>query len=112
MRGQVSSVVLLSGATTTQSGARHTAWDAKLTFQAVGRTTSGSGAATIDIQVSNVTNPTQDAHWLTAMTISLTLTSANDVGDGQEFDARWRHVRARVTSISGTGASVDVFMGG
>jgi len=112
MRRQISTVVLLSNATTTQSGQRHTAWDAKLTFQAVGRTTSGSGSASVDIQVSNVTNPTQDSHWLTAMTISLTLGSATDAGDGQEFDAKWRHVRARVTAISGTGASVDVYMGG
>ena len=111
MRRPISAVTLLSGRTTTGSSNRHTAWHEKTTFQAVGRTTAGSGAASINIEVSNVENPTIDAHWLLAMTIDLTL-GTTDVSDGQEFNAKWKFVRARVVSISGTGASVDVYMGG
>lgn len=111
MRRPTSAVTLLSGRTTTGSSQPQTAWHENISFQAVGRTTAGAGAATVNIEVSNLDNPTIDAHWLVGMTITLTL-GTTDVSDGQHFNAKWKFVRARVTAISGTGASVDVYMGG
>jgi hypothetical protein len=72
------------------------------TFQAYGTTSAGAGAATIVIQVSN-----DDDNWITAGTITLTLgTSATT--DGFAFAGNWDRVRANVTAISGTNASVSV----
>jgi hypothetical protein len=106
-----SSVLMMPARTTTGNGERHTPWGAELSFQAVGRTTAGVGAATVEIQVSNVPEPSVDGHWLTALEIVLTL-GTTDTSDGQQIDACWRHARAKVTAISGTGANVDVYMGG
>jgi hypothetical protein len=77
--------------------------EAKTTFQASGATTSGAGAATVVIQVSN-----DNSNWITAGTITLTL-GTSETSDGFAFDAHWEHVRANVTAISGTGAYVSVF---
>lgn len=73
--------------------------------QASGQTTAGSGAATINIEVSN-----DKVNWLVAFTISLTLGTAT-TSDGQHLIARWEWVRANVTSLTGTGASVSVTAG-
>lgn len=70
--------------------------------QATGLTTAGVGAATINVEVSN-----DKVNWLVAFTISLTL-GTSVTTDGQELDARWEWIRANVTAISGTGASVTV----
>lgn len=96
---------MLSNATTTGAGASVTAPRATRTFQASGSTTSGSGAATIKIQVSN-----DEITWLDLGTITLTLGVAA-TGDGFASDAPWNYARANVTAISGTGASVNVSMG-
>lgn len=77
----------------------------KMTFQAVGKTTSGAGAATVDIEVSNT-----GGDWLKAGTITLTLATSNS-SDGLAIDAPWGLVRANLTSISGAGAQVSVSMG-
>lgn len=111
MKRPTSSVTLLSAATATGAGSKHTPWSEKLSMQAVGRTTAGAGACVVRIEVTDMETPTIDAHWIPAIDITLTL-STTDSTDGQQFDARWRNIRARVTSISGTGASVDVYMGG
>ena len=74
-------------------------------FQAVGTTSSGSGAATVVVQVS-----CDETNWITLGTISLTLgTSATS--DGFASDAPWPFVRGNCTAISGTGASVTLYMG-
>jgi hypothetical protein len=106
-----SSVAMMKARTTTGSGEIHNLWGSELSFQVVGRTTSGSGSATVKIEVSNVDNPTSDGHWLTALQVDLTL-GTTDTSDGQQIDASWRYARANVTAISGTGANVDVYMGG
>ena len=75
----------------------------KTSFQASGTTSSGAGAATVAIQVSN-----DGENWVSAGTITLTLgTSATS--DGFAFEANWEQVRANVTAISGTGAAVSAF---
>lgn len=79
----------------------------KATFQAVGTTTAGAGAATIQIQGSNIDDVNA---YVTLGTISLTL-GTTLVADGFSTDAAWKFVRANITAISGTGASVNVYMG-
>lgn len=80
------------------------------TFQAYGATSAGSGAATIIIEVSNIESPTSDADWITAGTITLTLGTTRTT-DGFVMFAGWRNVRARVSAISGTNATVSVYLG-
>lgn len=97
----------LDNATTTGAGAhRANANKSKLTFQATGFTTSGVGAATIAIEVSN-----DGLVWLTLGTITLTL-GTTITGDGFAADAPWGMLRANVTAISGTGASVSAYISG
>lgn len=95
---------LLNAATTTGAGTAY-AMGGKRTFQASGATTSGAGAATIKIQVSN-----DGSNWLDLATISLTL-STTSASDGLAADAPWGYVRANLTAISGTNAAVTVRMG-
>lgn len=79
----------------------------KKTFQAIGQTSSGSGAATVEIQVSNVNDPNA---FIIAGTITLTL-STTLAKDGFTVDSAWVYVRAKITSITGTGSTVSVIMG-
>jgi len=96
---------LLNAVTTTGAGAAVIVNQHNRTFQATGDTTSGAGAATIAIEVSN--NAT---NWLLHDTIALTL-STTPVSAGIEMDAPWTYVRGNVTAISGTGAAVSLYMG-
>lgn len=82
-------------------------------FQAYGTTSAGAGAATILIQVSDVPVPVEatDVDWITLGTITLTL-GTTQTTDGFAKDAPWRHYRAKVSAISGTDASVNVYAGG
>lgn len=76
------------------------------TYEAYGSTASGSGAATVVIEVRNDnTSP-----WITMATISLTL-GVTTTADGFASSAAWKYVRARISALSGTGAAVTVLMG-
>ncbi len=75
------------------------------TFQAVGATTAGAGAATIVISGSN-----DGVNFITIGTITLTL-SSSESSDGFASDAAWKFVNANVTAISGTNAAVTVYLG-
>lgn len=104
-------VKLLSAVTTTGAGSSSqlpssvsAGQSAKATFQGVGSTSSGAGSATIIVQVSN-----DDTNWLTAGTITLTL-STTASSDGFVMDAPWAFVRGNVTAISGTGAAATLLM--
>lgn len=111
--GDVESASLQAAVTKTGAGATITPASPKRTFQALGTTSAGVGAATIVIQASNVAVPSTDAasaDWLTLGTITLTL-GTTQVTDGFASDAPWLHVRSRVTDISGTDATVTVLMG-
>jgi hypothetical protein len=78
------------------------------TFFASGATSSGAGAATILVQVSDAIAPdTND--WMTLGTIGLTLSTTKAV-DGFAATAPWRWIRGNVTAISGTGAEVSLKM--
>lgn len=75
------------------------------TFQAAGSTTAGTGSAVVAIEVSN-----NNANWITLGTITLTL-GTTPTSDGFAALAAWGFVRANVTTLTGTGASVTVTMG-
>lgn len=84
-------------------------WNGRLTFFAVGTTTSGAGSATVKIegsldgvnfiQLGELTGP--DLAW----------TSPAVGADGIAIDAPWQFIRANLTAIAGTGAKVTVYMG-
>lgn len=65
---------------------------------------TGAVSATIAIDVSN-----DNTYWVNAGTI--TLSGTTSATDGFTTDAPWKYIRARVTAISGTGATVKVLMG-
>lgn len=77
------------------------------TTKAVQATVVGTGAvaATIIVEGSN----SKDAGtWLTLATI--TLSGTTSASDGFTFSAPWSYVRARLTAVSGTGATVAATM--
>ena len=79
--------------------------DSTITFQGVGKTSAGTGAASVNIEVSN-----DGANWLNFGTIALTLgTAATSVG--LVISAPWGYIRANASSITGTNAKVNVLMG-
>jgi len=100
----VTSEKILDAATSTGAGDDFRS-PSERSFQAVGFTTAGSGSATVKIQVSN-----DNQNWIDLGTISLTL-STTVATDGFASSAAWAFVRANLTAISGTGASVSVWMG-
>ena len=93
---------LLQGATSTTTGD----WKFKdAPFASYQASVSGTGAvsATIVIDVSN--------DGITACSTpmgTITLSGTTAVSDGFVTVAPWKYVRARVTAISGTGATVNV----
>lgn len=76
------------------------------TFQVVGQTTAGAGSVTVAIEVSN--NGVNYIALPSPITLTLSTAAATD---GTVIQGAWAYVRANVTAISGTGASVSVIMG-
>lgn len=79
------------------------------TLQAKGTTTASTGAAVILVEVSNLDTPTTN-DWILLATINLTLGTTSTT-DGFVTDAPWKWIRGNVDTISGTGASVDLYVG-
>lgn len=101
----VAVTTLLSAVTSTGAGTASSPDSHSRTFQATGTTSAGSGAATVKVQVSN-----DNSNWIDLGTITLVLgTSATS--DGFSSDAAWKYVRGNVTAISGTNATVSLYMG-
>lgn len=102
---------LLSAQTTTATGSAFSPPInvAERRFHANGTTSAGVGAATILIEVSEVPNPTT-GDWFTLATLSLTLGTVN-TSTGTSSTAKWAAVRARISAISGTTATVNCYMG-
>lgn len=105
-------ITLLTDKTTTGAGTAYqlpsTFGDipaSKFSFQAIGSVSTSTGSATIIIEVSN-----DGTNFKTLGTISLSLTTS-ETSDGFVVDAPWAFVRANVTVISGTDATVSVLMG-
>jgi hypothetical protein len=65
---------------------------------------TGAVGATVDVQVSNF-----DGNWLTLG--SLVLSGTNAAQNGLALEANWAYIRANVTALTGTGATLDVIMG-
>ena len=106
----MSTMVLISNATTTVTGTPQNVQALRIpvdnkTFQASGQTSASTGATAVNVEVSN-----DNSNWIVMGTISLTLGTATNT-DGFVSSANWTYVRGRVTSISGTGATVSLFMG-
>lgn len=93
---------ILSAATAIGAGGTISMSSGFRSFQAYGATSSGAGAATIEIQVSNDTT-----NWLVLGTITLTLATTVS-NDGLSAISGWPYCRANVSALSGTGASVNV----
>lgn len=68
-------------------------------------TGTGSVGATVDVQVSNF----PDGPWLLLgqLVCSGTTTAAN----GLALEAHWAYIRANVTALTGTGATLDIILG-
>lgn len=105
MFAQAKTVPLISGSIATVTGEKVSPWSAKKTFQAVGNTSAGVGASTIGIEVSN-----DGTNYVEVDELSLTL-GTTVTSDTFALDAAWRYVRAVVKTISGTDATVSVYMG-
>lgn len=110
MGDRTSAVTMLSDAVATGAGEAMNFNGAKCAFQAHGATSAGAGAATIKIEGCNISASSADALWLTLGTITLTL-STTQATDGFVIDAPWKFIRANVTAISGTDATVSVYAG-
>lgn len=102
---KVNSVKILDAVTSTGAGARHHPWNEKRTFQLTGQVSAGAGSADVDVQGSN-----DGINWTTIATISLSLSTVTS-NDGFASDAPWRYVRGNVTTITGTDATVTLWMG-
>lgn len=92
--------------TTTATSADLNPYHTNRTFSAYGSVASGSGSLVVVIEVRN----DEISPYMTMATISLTLGTAL-VADGFVSSAAWKYVRARITTLSGTGASVQVDCG-
>ena len=101
--GRVYNLVAEDGVTTTTTGNGLFKDAPKATMQASVAGT-GSVSATVLIDFSN-----DNANWINGGTI--TLSGTTSATDGFTTDASWKYVRARVTAVSGTGATVKVLMG-
>lgn len=75
------------------------------TFQG---TVSGTGAVTATIVVEGSNDGT---NWVATALGTITLSGTTSATDGFTTTAPWKYVRARVTAITGTGATAQVYMG-
>jgi len=100
-----SSVQILTDSIATDTSEVHEPGCPRRTFQADGITSAGAGTADVDIEVSN-----DNINWFQLGQISLVL-STTAATDGFNSDAPWRYIRARITTITGTDATVNCWMG-
>lgn len=105
MMGKVKTLKLLEAVTSlvTSEVVRPVSKDR--TFQASGKVSASTGAATVQIQGSN-----DGVNFVILDTLSLTLGTVT-TSDGYESSAPWVYVRAVVATISGTNAEVTVTVG-
>lgn len=104
----VKTVTLLDAVTSTgASTTNNKILNTNRTFFAVGTVTAGAGSATILIQASN-----DNSNWILLDTISLQIASSASAGIGAYIDtSAWKYIRANVSAISGTDATVTVTAG-
>jgi hypothetical protein len=104
--GAPASAPVGSPAAATGPGTAVAGRSATKTYQVSGQTTSGTGAASANIEGSNNGGLSFDVIGTIGLTLGTTTTSDSFTS----FD-RYLLVRMNVTSISGTGASVSLSMG-
>lgn len=94
-----------TGVTTTATGNTVYKDSPYSTFQA---TVTGTGAvtATVLIECSN-----DGTNWNTTVLGTISLSGTTTASDGFTTTAPWKYVRARVSAISGTGATVTANIG-
>jgi len=102
---RTSAMPILTNATTAAAGAAVRGLDVQKTYEAHGTTSAGAGAATVVVQGSN-----SGLSWSTLGTITLVLSTTDSSGSFTSSD-RYQWLRANVTSISGTGATVSITAG-
>jgi len=105
----LTTLTMLSAATTTTSSANFAPYGPHKTFYAKGTTSTGAGAATIIFEAANATSSVA-TDWVALCTVSLVL-STTSASDGCAVDSTWKFVRARISAISGTDATVTAIMG-
>jgi hypothetical protein len=96
---------ILSAATATGAGSSKELQDGIKTIQA-SMSGTGSISATVVIEVSN-----DNVNWLSESDSTLSLTGTTTASAGLMMSVNWKYLRANVTAISGTGASVNVYVG-
>lgn len=103
--GRVYNLLDEAGVTSTTTGAAKYKDSPYSTYQA---TVVGTGAvtATVVIDCSN-----DGTYWCSTPLGTITLSGTTSSSDGFTTVAPWKFVRARVTAISGTGATVTVTEG-
>lgn len=74
----------------------------QFSVQIVGNIASATGEAIVDIEVSNVPNPTVDGDWALAGTITLALTTENS-SDALAVLVPYKRVRAKATTLTAGG---------
>lgn len=96
---------ILAATTTTATGSGMYKDSPKSAIQA---TVVGTGVvtATVVIDASN-----DNTFWCATALGTITLSGTTSSSDGFTTDAPWKYIRARITAISGTGATVTVNMG-
>lgn len=98
-------MTIVDSATTTGNKAAVRGVNTNKTYEFVGSTTAGTGTAVIGIQGSNL-----QSSWSTIATTSLTLGTVTTSATAAGTD-RWVWLRAVVTTLTGTGASVSITAG-
>lgn len=96
---------LLSAATTVTTGDFVETKTGGFSVSVSGKTTSGSGAATVVIEGSH-----DGITPVTLATVTLTLGTAT-TSDGFAGAVSWRYLRARLSAISGTGSEINATVG-
>lgn len=105
LKGKVRVRELLDGVLVTGAGESAETVGSKRTVQLIGSTSAGAGAASVTVQTSN-----DNTNWTTVDTLTLTLGTVV-TSDVYTSDLPWKYIRGNVGSISGTGASVTLYLG-
>lgn len=96
---------ILNAAITTVTGDGVPKAAPKSTFQA---TVTGTGALTATVVIEGSNDRT---NWVATPLGTISLSGNDSVTDGFANDAPWKYVRARISALTGTGATVNVLMG-
>lgn len=107
MPSRIKAARILTNGVLNSTGEIRTTSKEKLTFQAVGSTSSGAGTATVLIEGS-----LDGVNYDLLGTLTLSWTNPATGSDSVAINAAWPRVRFRVTAITGTGAQIQGRMAG